>query len=313
MTLSLRSLKNFLVWASELRILIAGGTGFVGQHVVRQFIEVGYKVYLFTRQSPKKRCQVIEQSAIKVVKINSDGSLHSRKITRHCSIEFDAVLNLACCYGRSGELEAEVIESNILLGVTLLQFARETGAKKYINLGSKTSSRKSAYAISKHQMQEWLEYFSAYLQVLDVCVDHIYGPEDSKLKFPVWLLDQFRSSTVPIELTSCEQLRNFIHVKDLSAALLKVVECSKFETGYAAIDVGTTSSKPLKYFVEQAVAAYKKIVGAPPQKIMYGRIKANDRGLQKDLDLRTIQGFGWKPNYELREGVEELVRWYFKL
>ena len=103
------------------KILITGGNGFLGQHVVRKLVDRGVpKENIFTPGA--KELDLRERK-------NCDAAVKSREVVFHLA-------------GNTGNVElsrvhpAEVFYDNLVMGVELMDAARAAGAEKFITIGS---------------------------------------------------------------------------------------------------------------------------------------------------------------------------------
>jgi nucleoside-diphosphate-sugar epimerase len=137
--------------------------------------------------------------------------------------KFDMIVHTACEYGRASNSIKGVIETNIAFPVRLLELANTSGVSGFINADTMLPSLVSAYALSKSQFVEWLQYFSSgKMRVINMKIEHMYGSGDDSRKFINWILSQLRHNVPSIELTKGEQKRDFIYIDDVVSAFLVV-------------------------------------------------------------------------------------------
>ncbi len=69
---------NFLLWSSVIRILVSGGTGFVGLPLLQKLIESGHEIILITRSVESARakikgsCRFIEWEVGRTLQLTSE-------------------------------------------------------------------------------------------------------------------------------------------------------------------------------------------------------------------------------------------------
>ena len=111
----------------------------------------------------------------------------------------------------------------------------------------------------------------------------------------------------PVEVTACEQIRDFIYVRDLASLFWRALECSPANGQLRILNVGSGSPVPLRVFVctvaqvlqEEGVRAQVKF-GARPYRAGEPMYYAADTGL-----MATI--LGNPPVTPLEVGVRDTV------
>ena len=110
------------------RILITGGTGFVGKAVVKKSLLEGHKVGLLVRPSKILEKNVANQKELAFFPADPEGIE-----TAFDQFNPQVIIHLATCYGRNGEGVKEIFEVNYELPMVLLKKALETQVQRYLN------------------------------------------------------------------------------------------------------------------------------------------------------------------------------------
>jgi CDP-paratose synthetase len=110
------------------KILLTGGTGYLGNKILKQLIENGDRVLLLKRSfsNPVR----IKQYINKIDSYDSD-LIPLERIFREYSI--DTVVHCATNYGRGENDPLHVIEANLLLPLKLLELGKKYHIKSFIN------------------------------------------------------------------------------------------------------------------------------------------------------------------------------------
>ncbi len=74
---------------------------------------------------------------------------------------------------------------------------------------------------------EWLKYFSDRIKVVNLKLEHMYGPKDDDSKFVTWITNQMLNNISSIDLTEGTQKRDFIYIDDVVDAYMLMLEKSK--------------------------------------------------------------------------------------
>ncbi|WP_018290602.1 complex I NDUFA9 subunit family protein [Verrucomicrobium sp. 3C] len=125
-------------------VLVTGGTGFVGSHLIPRLIELGYQVRVLTRHAirgralPAERCTIIE------------GSPLDPDACRRASRETDAVIHLIGILTERGQ--GSYREAHVQATRQLLAAAKENGVRRWLHM-SALGSR--PYAPSRYHETKW--------------------------------------------------------------------------------------------------------------------------------------------------------------
>lgn len=287
-----------------MHILLTGATGFLGSHLLHALLGNGHTVSIIKRtaSSLHRIADIIDQCRCYDIEQQSLKSIFDTE-------KFDLVVHTACDYGRSGKPISSVIETNIVFSVRLLELANASGVSGFINADTMLPRFVSAYALSKSQFVDWLRCFSSGdMRVINMRIEHMYGPGDDSKKFMNWVLSQLRNNVPSIELTKGEQKRDFIYVDDVVSAFFVVIRRINELQKFSEFQVGTGNSIPLRDTVEVLVSSYKSKHQNSSTKIDYGKIPYRDNEpMEIIVDNRHLVELGWKPEYGLREGIHNLL------
>ncbi len=243
-----------------MNILLTGATGFVGSHLLRALLEKGYNVVIVKRSF--SNCARIEKCISKCTAYNLDEK-ELEAIFR--GYRFQAVIHCATEYGGKDSAALDVVNSNLMFSLSLLETAVRFQCEYFINTDSfftkQLSERlwssaliyKPEYTLSKYQFRQWGKLWSTERRInfINLQMEHIYGPMDSRTKFIPYIVHAMKTGVASLELTDGEQVRDFIHVKDVVTAYITVLENLEHLSGYQNFEVGTGVPCTLRQFVEK--------------------------------------------------------------
>jgi UDP-glucose 4-epimerase len=297
------------------KVIVTGGAGFIGSHVVAGLIENGYNVHVIDNLSTGKK-----------EKIHPKAVFHKKDIRDLKNIlpifkGAKYVFHLAALPRIQLSIDDPKTAHEINVDGTLnvLLASKESNVKKVIYSASssaygnqkklplKESFRAcplNPYGLQKYIGEEYCRIFTEIygLKTVSLRYFNVYGPgmsdKGSYLAVFAVFLNQVKNGKPMTILGDGKQTRSFTHVRDVVSANILAVESNK--TGGGEV-INICSSE---YYSVNEIA---KMIGG---KINYispriGEIKKSfgDNGLARKL-------LGWVPKENFKEGIEELKKIY---
>tara|TARA_B110000259_G_scaffold131916_1_gene148817 strand:+ start:4578 stop:5450 length:873 start_codon:yes stop_codon:yes gene_type:complete len=285
------------------KILITGINGFLGSHLAKT-LKYSYEVI------------GLEYSLDNLFRIESENfkvysSLKSNLETIFLENDFYAIIHAATVYRKQLEPLGNLIKTNILLPVNLLDLAIKSGVSLFLNTDSffnnpsYTYSYLSDYTLSKKQSLEWIKLLSASssCKVVNMKIFHMYGKEDAPNKFIPNILEIINSNTPFLKMTSGEQTRDFIYIKDVVSAYNSVLCSFKQLKKYQEFEIGSGQS----YSIKNTTKLIKKITQSKTV-LKFGELPYREGEIMvsmvSNFDLKKL---GWKPNFSLKNGLKDYI------
>jgi len=285
-------------------VLLTGATGFLGSHLLGMLLKKGYKVIVAKRSTSDAWRISNLLSQVVSYDVDIDGMLE-KAFTEQ---PIDIVIHTACGYGRNGESICEVVESNLNFGLKLLDACLKYHVPTFCNTDTLLDKHVNDYALSKCQLTEWLQQKSNQIQVINMKLEHMYGPKDDSTKFVSWLLSQLKEGVAEVQLTSGEQLRDFIYIDDVVSAYMIVLGKAAELSEYSEFEVGTGHSIPVKSFIQSLKKAYEGRFGSSSVFLNFGAIPYRDGEVMEfKVDNSALSSLDWKPAYSLAQGLKLVV------
>lgn len=292
-----------------MKIVLSGGTGFLGQSILGSFLNEGHEVIVISRR--KNTNNIF--SGVEFVK--PDWESLNRLFIRHNNI--DAVVHAATDYGRSGEDIASVFFSNVYFPMTLMNAAINSSVPLFLNIdtffndGASNYSYLGDYALSKRNFQEWgnVAGARALINFINLKMFHLYGPNDNADKFiPSIILSCLRGDE--LDLTLGTQKRDFIFVQDAVLALNLIIKKElNLASGYVNYDVGSGSSISIREVVEKI----KSLTDSYSQ-LNFGVVPSRVGEFEKSVaDISMLRSLGWSAMHSLEDGLNLTINSYTRL
>lgn len=283
-------------------ILVTGGTGFLGSHLVEDLINNGRHEVVVLKRSFSNVSRI--KKYLPFLKLYNIDEINLETVFLNHKIE--AIFHCATNYGKNAE-PTKLIEANLTLPLTLLQLAVKNGVRLFVNTDTVLDTRVNYYALSKGHFADWLKTFSNRLICINVALEHFYGPGDDKSKFVPYLIQQLLIDKSPVlNLTPGEQLREFIYISDVINALKVIFEKSQyFANGFYRYEVGSGN----KIRIRDIAELVKELTENVETILNFGGLPYRENEvMDSKVDLRPLLDLGWAPVISLNDGLIKTIK-----
>lgn len=289
------------------KILLSGATGFLGSHLLESFIAQGFDVAILKR-STSNVWRIIH--LVKEYKSYDIDKLTLKVVFNE--FKPDLIVHTACSYGRNNESLTDILNTNLIFGVDLLEHAILNNVSTFINTDSLLPRSINNYSLSKSQFSEWFENNSNNIQCINFKIEHIYGIHDDRTKFIPWILNEMMNKNESINLTSGIQLRDFIYVSDVVAAYNLVIHKIAMLQDWNEFELGTNIFTEVKEFVlKLALTIENKFDIKILRRLNFGALPYRKEEIMIPvLDNSKLIELGWKPLVTIDEGIKKILNNY---
>jgi len=278
-------------------ILITGINGFLGSHLSKrlssnfQIIGLEYSLDNLFR---------LENTSFKVYATQNN---KWEDVFKENNI--DTIIHTATLYGRNNEELQQIAETNFIMPFHLLDMAIKNKVSLFINTDTVLDRFVSPYALTKRQFQEWLFYRKNEIKVINMQLEHFYGPGCSPTNFIAAMIERLKKDEKSIDLTSGEQKRDFIYYEDIIDAFeLLINKSDKIEERYKQFEVGTGELHSIK----EVLVKLKKLSGSSSV-LNFGAIPFRTNELMvSSTDISELSKLGWKPKYSIDKGLLKTIK-----
>jgi CDP-paratose synthetase len=287
------------------RLLLTGATGFLGNHLLRALLDRGNEVVILKRSTSNTGRIADLLGRVQAVDVDR------RPLSDAFANPVDIVVHLATSFGRAGEAPNEVIASNVVFPMQLLETLVKCGGRAFVNTDTFLARSDCPpegleyYVHTKACFRECAFHYALRhgLRYTDLQLEHVFGPQDGPTKFVPALVKALLRDKPVFPLTGGQQVRDFIHVFDVVEAYLTIIDHALADDVPRTIEVGTGIAITLREFVEQAreVACSRTVLnfGALPYRT--GELM---RSVADPTYLRTLR---WTPNWGIRDGLRHVI------
>ena len=307
-------------------VLVTGGAGFIGSHLVDDLVRSGQSVRVLDDFSTGLRSNLEHHAGIVEI---VDGSLTDPAAVERAVKGVGTVYHLGALASVARSVEAPAVSHAACATgtVLLLDAARQAGVKRVVYAGSSSAyggvtgdigqtedilpTAKSPYAAAKLAGELYMQAFAATygLETVRVRFFNIFGPRqraDSPYSgviaiFAAALLD----GRTPTAHGDGLQSRDFTYVANAVQALRRAADAPAEVASGNVYNVGTGASVT----VLDLVAALNRILGTGITPA-HGPERAGDVRFSRADISRTRRDLGYDPAVGFEDGLRETVRWY---
>jgi UDP-glucose 4-epimerase len=303
-----------------MKILVTGGAGFIGSHVVNEFIEGGHDVVIIDdlstgRQSNLNPAAKFYQMDIRDPQVEDIFRSEQPDVISHHAAQMDVRRSVA-----EPLYDADV---NILGSLKLIECAKKYAIKKfiYISTGGAVYGEPEylpcdenhpinpicQYGASKHTVEHYLYMYHVNygLEYTVLRYPNVYGPRQDPHGeagvVAIFCGKMLTGEQVTINGDG-EQTRDYVYVGDCARANVMVADENK-ATGIYNLGSGKGTS------VNEIFTGLRDIIGyklAP----LYGPAKVGETRFIYLSAEKAARELGWQPTISLEEGLKRTVDYF---
>ena len=304
----------------DARVLVTGGAGFLGRHVLEQLQAAG--------------CRQLIAPRLAECDLTRDGDV-ARLFERH---PVDVVLHLAAEVGGIGFNLANpgsIFYRNVMMNTLVMEHAHRAGVHKFVGVGSVCAYPEHArvpfredelwdgypeptngpYGLSKKMMMvQGQAYRAQYgFDAVHLLMMNLYGPGDH--------FDAERSHVVPalirrlLDATAKgaaeivvwgdgKATREFLYVEDAARA---IVLASERYDDPRPVNVGAG----FEVSIRELATLIAELTGFPGRLVFDASKPSGQQRRSADVS-RAREGFGFEASVSLREGLKRTIEWYVR-
>ena len=290
-----------------MRVLVTGGAGFIGTHLVKKLNDAGHDVISIDNTIDEKK--FLEQEYLCLDICNYGHLTKLRSIIEGV----DIVYNLAAKKDLQASHDRVIAyhNTNVVGSLNLLELCREAGVKRFVFASSsavygdseldsyeETSPTEplSPYGLQKLTVEKYCKLYSKYYGLDTACLRYfnIFGPGTEEGVVPI-LKNQHRNNKFLTIFGSGENERDFVHVDDVINATILAGEYNSEHNG----DVFNVAygECPSINDIALAICGTGGKINRLPKKAEAFSVRGNISKIKKNLDWRpTIHVLDWLSN-----------------
>ncbi|MEW5910294.1 MAG: NAD-dependent epimerase/dehydratase family protein [Thermodesulfobacteriota bacterium] len=320
------------------RVLVTGGAGFIGSHLVQALVEKGAHVSVADNLWRGKLDNLKNEKGVDLIDIHQDflnADLTQYDACRAAAKEKEMIFHLADVVAGINYVfgnELSLFNSNLLINTNMLHAAVECSVKDFIYVGTACSYPKEkqdklnvpllkeddVYPANPESSYGWSKLMGEYecalamreklINIGVLRLHNVYGPKtdfspEKSQVIPSLIRKAIRHPKEEfIVWGSGEQRRAFIYVDDVVKALMLTAEKGMNQ---GAIQIGPDYSTSIREIAETVVSISKKDIPIiyDPSKPEGDKDRAADWSKAKKI-------LGWNPETTITDGLRRSYNWF---
>jgi UDP-glucose 4-epimerase len=301
-----------------MKVLVTGGAGFIGSHIVDGLISAGHEVCVVDSMIHGKEKNVNKKSVLYKLDIR-DTKLQEvfEGFKPEVVIHHAAQIHVQ----KSVEDPMEDASINILGSINVLEASRRVGVKKIIYPASAAIFGQpvylpidenhplnmiSGYGVTKHTVEHYLRVYKSLHNIDYVALrySNVYGPrQDSSGEGGVVAIfcEKMLQDSSPYIFGDGNQTRDFVYIKDVVKANLIAMESNKS----GIYNVSTCTKITVNELFDIVAKASGKAI-----KPIYTSEREGDI-THSYMSYDKIKGeLGWTPEYDIHSGIKETISYF---
>ena len=310
------------------RVLVTGGAGFIGSHLVDRLLKEGFEVTVIDNLTSGNVENIAHHQGRKEFCFTK-GDIRDVSLVDEMVKDADVVFHEAAFVSAALSVENPLItnEINVTGTLNLLKASADLNVKRFVYAssaavyGEASPPQKketmapqptSPYAVSKLAAENYVQVFHQLYGIETVSLRYfnVYGPRQSFDLRSAYggvitlFINRLLENMPPIIYGDGEQTRDFVYVHDVVDANMLALNTAR-ATG-EVFNIGTGRQTT----INQVAETLQNIMNRKNLKSIYSDPRPGDpRQGYANID-KAKRVLGYEPRYALQEGLSELVQWY---
>jgi len=301
-----------------MNILVTGGAGFVGSHLVDRLLEENHEVTVLDLWESQDIIKHNDNSLYHFVK----GSILDDSIVPSLAKDKDRIVHMAAILGTSESITTYDVEQvalvNVIGTIRILKAAREFNVPRVVLPTSPDVPWLNPYSITKQTTEKFSKFFNQEYDIETVSLKFgkIYGPRERWLNFsmgspfnyqfliPTILIETLRGNTVQI-YGDGNQKSEYIFVHDVIESFVRTLKTEK-DIGGEVIPVGSNKNYSVNDIIETLERCWDRKIERE-----YVKMRLGETPTQILLDNKKLKELlDYELKWDLTKGLKETIPYY---
>lgn len=290
-----------------MKVLVTGGTGFIGQYVCRELEKRGHSTIKFDRYA-RNETELFLGDVMDEVAVT--------EAFAHC----EAFIHLAAVLGTQETIQNPIpaAKSNLLGGLNVLQAAAQYNIPGvYIGVGNHWMN--NTYSITKTMIERFIDMFNNDRGTTINIVRAMnaygpgqvpaapYGPAKVRKITPSFICRAITNTDIEI-YGDGKQISDMIYVTDVAKALVRAMEEAYHGFRLPTIEIGPRESNTVNYIAKEII----RLVGSDSKIVHIPMRPGEVPGATVVADWDTLKYIHMYPNQlvTLEEGMSKTINYF---
>ena len=291
------------------KVLITGGTGFIGTQVVQQLLNKGYEVHSLVYPPFASEQENLIQYDMNLMNVEA---LRAFFAEHH----FESLIHLAWYVGPKCHIHDLNLDW-LIASMNLLKLFKEQGGKVFLGAGTVSeyeykygyltedltpTDPGTLYGNSKNAIYNVAKVFCEQNGIIFKWprIFNLYGPKEKPQRLmPSVIMSCLKGEDVKV--SDCLKFQDYLHVEDTAKGIVTVFESDV----KGAVNICSGQAVQLRAIVNK-IAELTNFKG----KILWGALPA---AFGEDLVVgnnEKLKSLGWRPTYTLEEGLKQTINYW---
>ena len=297
-----------------MKILITGGTGYVGETLIPYLFSHGFTdISLLVRNIHKATDMFKDYSISYISTVDNNWRDDIIKYSP------DIVLHMATIFTGKCDAESakEIVNSNILFTTLLLEAISHTDCCHFINIGTFTELlygdgkffANNLYSASKTAVRPIIQYYQTQSKWkwTNVIVYSPYGKKNKSKKVLDYLLDALDAPT-PVKFSGGEQVLDFIHVDDIAdffVTLFTKILNNEWNNDFIELHLGSGKGYSIKEIAKIMEEISGKKINAIWGAFPYRKFDTMHAVAPISMNIEVLQ---WRSKVDIIKGILGFIK-----
>ncbi|MFI3300980.1 MAG: NAD(P)-dependent oxidoreductase [Candidatus Gastranaerophilales bacterium] len=291
------------------KVLITGGTGFIGQNIVNILLEKGYEVHSLVYPPFAKEQKGLVQHEMNLMDIDAVDNF----LKEHC---FENLIHLAWFVGAKCHTSNVNIDW-VISTLSFLKSFQQSGGKKFLMAGSISeyeykygyltedltpTNSGTLYGEGKNVIYKLANAFCKQNDMDFKCarIFNVYGQSERAQRLMPSVINSCLKGE-DVKVSDCLKFQDYLHVEDMANGIVTLFESEL----YGAVNICSGEAIQLRKIVER-IAELTEFKG----EILWGAIPAAFGDNLVVGNNEKLKSIGWTPKYNLEEGLKQTIKWW---
>ena len=272
-----------------MRIMILGGNGYLGRHLSNYLMKMGEEVIRTVRD-----IKLMSGEQSKAI-ISSELSVIKKELRDN---DYDVIINCVAVYEKKDTALHEIIEANLIFALSVLNYAVESGVKKFVTIDTSLPKELNLYSFTKKTFADYGRFYTQKygINFINIELEMFYGEDEPENRFLVYCCRKMIRGE-ELLLTDGTQKRDIIYISDVCRAIKVLLEAPL--EGFFIVPVGSGVAIRIREIIEYMHGYLKS-----ESKLLFGAVPKRVGEPDCQADIHVLSSLGFECEYFWKKGIE---------